>query len=97
MEEMRQLIGKRQGEGTPRRVAGSLFDTHTPKATTPTPTPAPIISADFTRSIETWVLDVDEDLTRALSSQDELQLELKRLAVNFKEVCKSISNAQIKI
>lgn len=82
MEEMRLLIAKRSGDSnsTPRSKGRStMFDSPTRESST--------TSMDgFTRSVEILVVDADRDLTRAQSSQERLQDNVKQLAADFKTV-----------
>ena len=83
MEEMRNLIGRRQEE-TPRgRTRTAIF-------TTPSRTSSETSDAsrtiDTSRTIDMLVADADQDLVKAQSHQDILQNELRRLASEFKEV-----------
>ena len=83
MEEMRNLIGRRQEE-TPRvRPRTAIF-------TTPSRTSSET-SEEVSRTIDMLVADADQDLVKAQSSQDILQNELRRLASEFKEVLQTFS------
>lgn len=83
MEEMRQLIGRRQfeGESTPRSRTRSVFDSPT-RSITPSNS-----VLDASRSIDVLVADADRDLAKAASSQQTLQNDLKHVSVGLKEVC----------
>lgn len=72
MEEMRQQIGKRQGEITPRQMRGRATD-------------APQIE-NLVCSLEELVSEADRDLTRATSSHEVLQTDLQHMVVDFQEV-----------
>ena len=77
MEEMRNLIGRRQEE-TPRgRTRTAIF-------TTPSRTSSE--TEEVSRTIDMLVADADQNLVKAQSNQDVLQNELRRLASEFKEV-----------
>jgi CHAT domain-containing protein len=80
MEEMRQLIGRRQGDGTPRSRARSIV------LDTPTRNSTSVNIADLSRSIDMLVSDADKDLSRAASNQEALQRDLKQVAIQLKEV-----------
>ena len=81
MEEMRNLIGRRQEE-TPRgRTRTAIF-------TTPSRTSSET-SEEVSRTIDMLVADADQDLVKAQSNQDILQNELRRLASEFKEVLRT--------
>ena len=78
MEEMRNLIGRRQEE-TPRgrtRTAIFAIPSRTSSET----------SEEVSRTLDMLVADADQDLVKAQSHQDILQNELRRLASEFKEV-----------
>jgi protein ECT2 len=78
MEEMRNLIGRRQEE-TPRgRTRTAIF-------TAPSRTSSET-SEEVSRTIDMLVADADQNLVKAQSNQDVLQNELRRLASEFKEV-----------
>lgn len=77
MEEMRNLIGRRQ-EDTPRsRTRTAVFAA---------PSRASSETSEVGRTIDMLVADADKDLAKAQSNQDILQNELRRLASEFKEV-----------
>jgi hypothetical protein len=77
MEEMRQLIEQRQGEGTPRSKARNLFGTPTREMGRP---------EHLCRSMDGLLSEADKDLTRASSNYDSLQNLLKQFSTTFKEV-----------
>ena len=79
MEEMRNLIGRRQDETPRSRIRTAVFATPT-RASSET-------SEEVGRTLDMLVADVDKDLAKAQSNQDILQNELRRLASEFKEVC----------
>ncbi|KAF5388006.1 hypothetical protein D9615_000543 [Tricholomella constricta] len=92
MEEMRQLIGRRQleGEGTPRSRPRSVFDTP----------PRAIPSANATgtaRAIEKLVSEADRDLARAVSNQDALQLDLQQVSVALKEKSSELEKTRLEL
>ncbi|KAI0065897.1 hypothetical protein BV25DRAFT_1821601 [Artomyces pyxidatus] len=70
LDEMRQLIGKRAGEGTPRARARSFAE---PSAD------------DALRLIEEAATDADRALLRAAAAQDALGADLARLAADLSE------------
>jgi hypothetical protein len=80
MEEMRQLIGRRQGEGTPRSHPRSTAND------TPSRGPGSAGGDGFARSLELLASEAENDLIRAVSSHESLQSDLKRLTTDFKEV-----------
>ena len=83
MEEMRNLIGRRQEETPRSRPRTAIF-------TTPSRTSSET-SEEVSRTIDILVADADQDLLKAQSNQDTLQNELRRLASEFKEVLQKFS------
>lgn len=79
MEEMRQLIGRRQVEGPttplnrPRSVVAEL---HTSEM---------VNSTALTR-LEELLLDADQSMVRAVSHHETLQSDLERFILEIKEV-----------
>ena len=79
MEEMRNLIGRRQEEtprGRTRTAAVFAIPSRTSSET----------SEEVNQTFDMLVADADQDLVKAQSHQDILQNELRRLASEFKEV-----------
>lgn len=75
MEEMRNMIGRRQGESTPKcRPRSETADT--------------IRSNDdeLVRSVQVMASEADQGLARAMSNQDDLQTRLKEMAAELAEV-----------
>jgi hypothetical protein len=80
MEEMRQLIGRRQLEGVPRtRSRSTIFDT--PSQSSPSTN-----LSDASRSIETLVAAADKDLSRAVSCHETLRQDIMEVTTTLKEV-----------
>lgn len=80
MEEMRQLIGRRQAEGTPRsRPRSTIFDTPSQSSTHTN-------VVDALRSLETLASEADKDLSRAVSFQETLRQNIVEMAVDCREV-----------
>ncbi|PPQ64623.1 hypothetical protein CVT24_008360 [Panaeolus cyanescens] len=79
LEEMRNLIGKRNADGTPVKLRASIFDTPTRHSLTGND------SNDFMRTVDVLVAEADKELVRADANQDSLKVELARLASAFKE------------
>jgi hypothetical protein len=83
MEEMRQLIGRRQLDGTPRsRPRSTVFDP-------PSQSTNNANVADVTRSIEALVSEAERDLSKAVSCQETLQKDIVEVAAGLKEVGQS--------
>ena len=84
MEEMRQVIGRRQGEYTPRSRPRSTFDMNR------TPT---VDKSQVDRSaqvVDDLVVEADNDLVQAVSHQDKLQDGLKKLIADYREVSRTL-------
>ncbi|KAG6854872.1 hypothetical protein C0991_012062 [Blastosporella zonata] len=98
LEEMRQVIGRRQleGEGTPRSRPRSLFDTPS-KSLPPMGTPSISSSADSTLAMEALVAEVDRNLARAISNQDVLQLDLKYISADLKEKSSELEKSRLEL
>ena len=79
MEEMRQLIGKRSGEATPRSLHKGQ------KEAAPAGTDA-VRTEDLLRSIEDAVSEADKSLVRAASNQEALSVDIGLLVADLKEV-----------
>ncbi|TFK43736.1 hypothetical protein BDQ12DRAFT_752507 [Crucibulum laeve] len=93
MEEMRQLIGRRQGEGTPiRRPVSTVFSTPT-KST-------PVLGTnlnDLSRSVDGLVSDANTSLLRALTTQETLQGDLQQLATTFREKITDLERTRVEL
>lgn len=82
MEEMRQLIGKRQAEGPttplnrPRSFVGETTMSKTPEMVNP---------AVLAR-LEESLADADQSMVRAISHHDTLQSDLEQFVLEIKEV-----------
>ncbi|KAG5648922.1 hypothetical protein DXG03_000271 [Asterophora parasitica] len=95
MEEMRQLIGRRQldGEGTPRSRPRSVFDTP-PRLTTPTPS---VNNTQAARALEALASEADKDLAKAASRQDALQLDLKKFSADLKDKSNELEKTRLEL
>lgn len=80
MEEMRQLIGQRQGEGTPRTRPLSMA------VDTPLRTSGSNRTEDIHRSLTTLVTEADASLVRAASNHEALENGIQQLAEDLQEV-----------
>lgn len=86
MDEMRQLIGKRNGDMTPRKVR-PILDTSekvSPLHTSATVEPLRLDGLD--RAIESFVFDVDGKLAQAAENQDIFQEDLREISAKLREV-----------
>ena len=78
MEEMRNLIGRRQDDTPRSRTRTAVFSTPSRASSE--------ASDEVSRTLDILVADADKGLVKAQSNQDILQNELRRLASEFKEV-----------
>jgi hypothetical protein len=83
MEEMRQLIGKRGVEATPRSQ-------HKGQKEAATAGTDAVQTGDLLRSIEDAVSDADKSLVRAASNQEALFIDIGLLVADLKEVSLSL-------
>lgn len=86
MDEMRQLIGRRNGELTPRKVR-PVVDTSERLPSLPTPTTSEPLRLDgLDKAIEGFVFDVDGKLAQAAENQDAVQGSLREISAKLREV-----------
>ena len=86
MDEMRQLIGRRNGELTPRKVRPTV-DTSEKVPSLPTSTSNELVRLDgLDKVIESFVFDVDGKLAQAAESQDAVQEGLREVSAKLREV-----------
>lgn len=91
MEEMRQLIGRRQVDGTPRsRPRSTVFDTPSQSSTQAN-------VADISRSVGTLVSEADRDLSRAVSYQATLRQDIMEVATSLKEKSADLEMAKFEL
>lgn len=86
MDEMRQLIGRRNGDFTPRKVRPTV-DTF--EKTPPLPTSAanePLRLDGLDKTIEGFVFDVDGKLAEAAEDQDAVLEGLREISARLREV-----------
>jgi len=91
LEEMRQLIGKRAGEGTPRSRPRSVVDAPT------TPSLDKSRAEDLARLIDESVSEADKSLLRAVSNQEALGVDLKLLAADLKQKSTLLEKARVEL
>ncbi|KDR83964.1 hypothetical protein GALMADRAFT_133349 [Galerina marginata CBS 339.88] len=91
LEEMRSLIGRRQGEGPPRTRprSGTLDGPSRSSVTTD--------AGNLVKTIEVLATEAEKDLTNAQSNQDALQAELARLAAEFKERAAELERTRLEL
>ena len=86
MDEMRQLIGKRNGDMTPRKVRPKV-DTSERVSPVPTSVTGESLRLDgLDKAIETFVFDVDGKLAQAAENQDSVQEGLREISAKLREV-----------
>lgn len=87
MDEMRQLIGKRNGELTPRKVRPvvDVSERVTSPITTST-TNSPLRLDGLDKAIEGFVFDVDGKLAQAAENQDAVSGGLREISAKLREV-----------
>ncbi|OAX44507.1 hypothetical protein K503DRAFT_861342 [Rhizopogon vinicolor AM-OR11-026] len=91
LEEMRQLIHKRQQEGTPRSRPRSFA----PELSTPGPPATP--SASKVSRLDESVADVDKLLASALSSHEILHKSLMQVVSDFKEKLSELDQSRVEL
>ncbi|KAF8165546.1 hypothetical protein B0H34DRAFT_689520 [Crassisporium funariophilum] len=90
MEEMRNLIGRRQGEETPRsRPRIGMFNAHVRTSSGDV--------GDLGKTVDTLVSEADKDLAQAQSNHELLQNELRRLASEFKERAADLERTRLEL
>lgn len=82
MEEMRNLIGKRNGEIIPRARNRSRSFADVPG---PPPSLEKARTGDLMKLIDEATSEADESLARAFSNQEALELDLQRLVADLQE------------
>lgn len=86
MDEMRQLIGRRNGDLTPRTIRPTI-DTSERAPPLPTSmTGSPLRMDGLEKAIENFVFDVDGTLAQAAENQDTVQEGLKEISAKLREV-----------
>ncbi|EGN93023.1 hypothetical protein SERLA73DRAFT_98341 [Serpula lacrymans var. lacrymans S7.3] len=91
MEEMRQLIGKRQPEGTPRSRPRSIVqDSIMPR------TPDPSFGDNFAYVNES-ASDADKSLARAVQNNESLHNDLLQLVTDFKERISDLDKTRVEL
>lgn len=88
MEEMRQVIGRRQGDSTPRTRPRSTFDLNR------TPTMDKSQVDKFAQAVDDLVVETDNGLLQAVSHQEKLQESLRKLVADFREVSRISMRSQ---
>jgi len=82
---MRQLIGRRNGDLTPRKVRPTV-DTSERVSPLPSTTNEPLRLDGLDKAIESFVFDVDGKLAQAAENQDAAQEGLREISAKLREV-----------
>ncbi|KAJ7094612.1 hypothetical protein B0H15DRAFT_775924 [Mycena belliarum] len=92
MEEMRQLIGQRQGEGTPRngRPLSTAMDT-------PVRSSGCNRTDDIHRSLSTLMADADAGLARASSNHEALENGIQQLVEDLKDRSDELEKTRLEL
>ncbi|KAJ6539507.1 hypothetical protein B0H19DRAFT_1179379 [Mycena capillaripes] len=91
MEEMRQLINQRQGEGTPRTRPLSMA------ADTPLRASGSSRTDDIHRSLTTLVTAADASLVRAASNHEALENGIQQLAEDLQERSSELEKTRLEL
>ncbi|KAJ7638992.1 hypothetical protein FB45DRAFT_904439 [Roridomyces roridus] len=91
MEEMRQLINRRQGEGTPRRPRSMTVTMDTPVTVSNNRTD------EIRRSLSTLASEADEGLARVASNHDTLESGIHQLTYDLKEKSSELEKARLEL
>ncbi|CAL1700184.1 unnamed protein product [Somion occarium] len=92
MEEMRQLISKRNGETTPRsRPFSMISEGSLPKLSEATR------SDDIGRNIEELASHADQELSRAVKDQEHVHTELRQLTDHLKETSADLERTRLEL
>lgn len=86
MDEMRQLIGRRNGEFTPRKVRPVIDTSEKVLSPIASTTSEPLRLDGLDKAIESFVFDVDGKLAQAAESQDAFQDGLREVSAKLREV-----------
>ena len=86
MDEMRQLIGRRQGDLTPRKARPTVDTSEKvpPLPTSTTGEPPRLDGLD--KTIESFIFDMDGKLAHAAENQDIFQEGLREISAKLREV-----------
>ncbi|KAJ7498756.1 RhoGEF domain-containing protein [Mycena latifolia] len=91
MEEMRQLIGQRQGEGTPRSRPLSMA------VDTPVRASGSNRTYDIHRSLSTLVAEADAGLVRASSNQEALENGIQQLTEDLNDRSTELEKTRLEL
>ncbi|KAK2466062.1 hypothetical protein APHAL10511_001704 [Amanita phalloides] len=87
MEEMRQVIGRRQGDYAPRTRPRSVFE--------PTPALDKSHADKVAQVVDDLVTETDNNLHRAMSHQENLQDSLRKIVADFREKAIELEKAKL--
>ena len=85
MDEMRQMIGRRNGD-TPRKVRPVVDTTEKVLPLSASVTNEPLRLDGLDKTIESFVFDVDGKLAQAAENQDAVQEGLREVSAKLREV-----------
>lgn len=85
MEEMRQLIGKRLGEGTPRSRAQSILESSSSSSFSRSSDTSSKVE-QISGSIDELVTEADYYLSQAVKNQPLIESDVQSMAAQLKEV-----------
>jgi len=83
---MRQMIGRRNGELTPRKVRPVVDVSERVTSPTTSTTSSPLRLDGLDKAIETFVFDVDGKLAQVADNQDAVQGGLREISAKLREV-----------
>ena len=86
MDEMRQLIGKRNGDMTPRKVRPTVDTSEKVSPVHTSSTGEPLRLDGLDKAIETFIFDVDGKLAQAGENQDTAQEALREISAKLRQV-----------
>jgi hypothetical protein len=85
MDEMRQMIGRRNGDLTPQKVRPTIDTSEVSSLPTATAS-EPLLLDGLDKAIEGFVFDVDGKLAQAAENQDTVQDGLREVSSRLREV-----------
>jgi len=86
MDEMRQMIGRRNGELTPRKVRPVVDVSERVTSPITSTMNSPLRLDGLDKAVENFVFDVDGKLAQAAENQDAVQGGLREISAKLREV-----------
>jgi hypothetical protein len=86
MDEMRQLIGKRNGDPTPMKVRPTIDTSEKVPPTRASAAGEPLRLDGLDKAMESFIFDVDGKLAQAAENQDIVQEGLREISAKLREV-----------